>query len=102
MRLQHELPGVYPKAISQFSEKIMTTLAAILGITSGFALLGYHEPAARLIATSLAVDASLAPLTAVIAAHRGRSAAFWAVAGFVFGTWSLAYVLLVRQKKNRA
>ncbi len=78
----------------------MRTVAAILGITSGFALLGHHQPPAGLIATSLAVDASLAPLTAVIAARRGRSPAFWALAGFAFGTWSLAYVLLVRRRSH--
>jgi len=75
----------------------MSTIAVILSITSGFALLGYHETAARLIATSLAVDASLAPLTAIIAARRARSPTFWAVAGFAFGMWALAYVLLMRR-----
>ena len=78
----------------------MSTIAAILGVTSGFALLGYHETTARLIATSLAVDASLAPLTAIIAARRGRSPAFWAVAGFTFGMWALACVLLVRRRND--
>jgi type IV secretory pathway TrbD component len=78
----------------------MGTVAAIVGITSGFALLGHHETPANLIATSLAVDASLAPLTAVIAARRGRSPTLWAVAGFAFGMWSLAYVLLVRARKH--
>jgi len=79
----------------------MNTIAAILGITSGFALLGYHEPPARLIATSLAVDASLAPLTAIIAARRTRSPAFWMIAGFAFGMWALAYVLLIRRRNDR-
>ena len=78
----------------------MRTIAAILGIASGFALLGYHETTVRLIATSLAVDASLAPLTAIIAARRARSSAFWAVAGFAFGMWALAYVLLVRRRNH--
>jgi len=78
----------------------MNTVAAILGITSGFALLGYHEMPARLIATSLAVDASLAPLTAIIAARRARSPAFWAVTGFAFGMWALAYVLLIRSRND--
>jgi len=78
----------------------MSTIAAILGITSGFALLGYHETPARLIATSLAVDASLAPLTAIIAARRARSPAFWAVAGFAFGMWALAYVLLLGRRND--
>jgi hypothetical protein len=76
----------------------MNTLATILGITSGFALLGYHEPNARLIATSLAVDASLAPLTAIIAARRARSPTFWAIAGFAFGMWALAGMLLIRPR----
>jgi hypothetical protein len=75
----------------------LTKLATILSFTSGFALLGYHEMSARLIATSLAVDASLAPVTAIIAARRGRSAALWAVTGFAFGIWALAFVLISRR-----
>jgi hypothetical protein len=78
----------------------MNTIAVILAITSGFALLGYHETTACLIATSLAVDASLAPLTTIIAARRGRSLTFWAVAGFAFGTWALACVLLMRRRNH--
>jgi hypothetical protein len=72
----------------------MHTIAVILGITSGFAALGYREQPAELIATSLAVDASLAPLTAVIAGQRGRSPVVWAILGFALGPWALAYVLL--------
>jgi hypothetical protein len=78
----------------------MGIIATILAITSGFALVGYHEPTARLIATSLTVDASLAPLTAVIATRRGRSLVFWAVAGFAFGMWALAGVLLMRRRNH--
>jgi hypothetical protein len=78
----------------------MSTIAAILGIMSGFALLGYHETTARLIATSLAVNASLAPLTAIIAARRARSPIFWAVVGFAFGMWALACVLLVLRSNH--
>jgi hypothetical protein len=74
---------------------MMSAIAAILGVTSGFALLGHHETTGRLIATSLAVDASLAPLTALIAARRARSLAFWAIVGFAFGVWALACLLLV-------
>ncbi len=79
---------------------LMSIIATILGFTSGFALLGHHETTTRLIATSLAVDASLAPLTAVIAMRRGRSLIFWAVAGFAFGMWALACVLLVRRRNH--
>jgi hypothetical protein len=78
----------------------MRTIAAILGITSGFALLGHHETTARLIATSLAVDASLAPLTATIAARRARSPTLWAVVGFAFGMWALACVLLMGRRNH--
>jgi hypothetical protein len=74
----------------------MSTLATILSFTSGFGLLGYHETTARLIATSLAVDASLAPLTAIIAAHRSRSPVLWAFVGFGLGVWALAFVLISR------
>ena len=73
----------------------MRIIAAILAFTSGFGLLGYHESAVRLIATSLAIDATLAPLTAIIAARRSRSPAIWAIAGFAFGMWALALVLLM-------
>lgn len=76
----------------------MLTLARILGLASGFALMRYHLPPGGIIATSLVVDATLAPLTGVIAARRGRSALLWAVLGFPFGMWSLAYVLLVRPR----
>jgi hypothetical protein len=79
----------------------MHTLALILGITSGFAALGHREPTANLIATSLAVDASLAPLTAVIAARRGCSPWLWAIVGFALGAWALACVL-IRQPRNDA
>ena len=77
----------------------MQTLATILGLASGFALMGYHEPSAEMIATSLIVDASLAPLTAVIASRRGRSAALWAVVGFALGMWALAYVLIFKPRR---
>jgi hypothetical protein len=76
----------------------VNTLATILGLASGFALIGYHEPPAEMIATSLLVDASLAPLTAVIASRRGRSALLWAGAGLVLGMWALAYVLIFRPR----
>ena len=73
----------------------MNTLALILGYASGFALMGYQGAAAEMIATSLVVDAALIPLTAVIAARRGRSVVMWSVAGFPLGLWALAFVLLV-------
>ena len=78
----------------------MKTVALVLSITSGFVLLGYHEPTARLIGTSLAVDASLAPLTAIIAVRRGRSFPFWAIVGFAFGMWGLACVLLIPRRND--
>jgi hypothetical protein len=77
----------------------MHTLALIFGITSGFAAVGHREPAANLMTTSLAIDASLAPLTAVIAARRTRSPLLWAILGFALGAWALAYVL-IRQPRN--
>jgi len=73
----------------------MTTLATLLSITSGFALMGYREPPANLIATSIVIDLSLAPLTAIIASRRGRSAARWAIFGLPFGAWALAAVLIL-------
>lgn len=77
----------------------MNTLATIVGLASGFALIGYHEPPAEMIATSLMVDVSLAPLTAVIASRRGRSASIWAAMGFLLGMWALAYVLIFKPRR---
>ncbi len=74
----------------------MTTLARIVSIASGFALMGYRLPPATLLGTSLVIDIALAPLTAVIAGRRGRSRRIWIVAGFVLGMWALAAVLLLR------
>ena len=73
----------------------MATLADILSITSGFALMGYRMPPATLLGTSIVVDLALAPLTAIIAARRGRSAAAWTIAGLALGMWALAAVLLM-------
>ena len=73
----------------------MELIAKIVGVASGFALMRSHQAPLDLIATSLMVDAALAPLTAVIAARRGRSALRWAAVGFVLGMWALAYVLIV-------
>jgi hypothetical protein len=60
----------------------------------------YHESAANLLATSLAVDASLAPLTAIVAMRRGRPAILWASVGFLFGLWAFIAVLLIGKPKS--
>lgn len=77
----------------------MDTLATLLGFASGFALMGYHETTANLIATSLAIDATLAPLTAVIARRRGHSASLWFVLGFAFGMWALAAIFVITRRR---
>lgn len=79
----------------------MPTIAHIVSIASGFALMRYREPFSRLLVTSLAIDAALAPLTATIAARRGRSPVAWAVAGFLFGMWALAAAMIVRPRRKR-
>ena len=73
----------------------MTTLANILSLASGFALMGYRETTASLIATSIIVNIALAPLTAVIASRRGRSAIRWTIAGLALGAWALAAVMII-------
>jgi hypothetical protein len=77
----------------------MQTFATIVAYASGFALMRYHESAANLLATSLAVDASLAPLTAIVAMRRGRPIGIWAVIGFLFGLWAFIAVLLLGKPK---
>lgn len=73
----------------------MGTAATILSMTSGFALMGYRLPPATILATSIVVDLALAPLTAVIASRRGRSALGWTIAGLTLGMWALAVVLIL-------
>jgi len=73
----------------------MSIIASLLSIASGFALMGYREPPANLIATSIAIDLALAPLIAIIASRRGRSAVRWTVAGLVLGAWALAAVMII-------
>jgi hypothetical protein len=77
----------------------MTIIATILGITSGFILAGTHRAPLNMLATSLVIDASLAPLTALIAARRGRSVVRWAVVGFLFGVWAFAWVMLWGERR---
>jgi len=73
----------------------MNTIANLLSLASGFAVMGYRETPANLIATSVAIDLSLAPLTAIIASRRGRSATRWAIAGLALGAWALAAVMIL-------
>jgi hypothetical protein len=73
----------------------MTTLANIFSLTSGFALMGYRLPPATILVTSILVNIALAPLIAVIASRRGRSATGWTIAGLALGMWALAAVLLL-------
>lgn len=77
----------------------MTIIASLLSIASGFALMGYREPPANLIATSIVIDLALAPLIAIIASRRGRSALRWTVAGLVLGAWALAAVLIIPRSR---
>ena len=70
-------------------------------MTSGFALMGYRLPPATILATSIVVNLALAPLTAVIASRRGRSALGWTIAGLTLGMWALA-VVLVLPASNRS
>jgi hypothetical protein len=77
----------------------MQTLATIVAYASGFGLMRYHESALDLLATSLAVDASLAPLTAIVAMRRGRATMRWAIGGFLFGLWAFIAVLLIGKPK---
>ena len=76
----------------------MRTIAIILNLTSGFALMRYRGGPAEIIATSLIIDAALAPLTAVIASRRGRSPLVWALLGFALGMWALVATLLLRPR----
>lgn len=74
--------------------KALETWATVIGLASGFALMGYREPPKELLATSIAINLALAPLTAVVANRRGRSTTVWAIIGLCFGVWALAASLL--------
>ncbi len=62
----------------------MTTFATIVSYASGFALMRLRATPAEVLGTSLAIDAALAPLTAL-----------WGTLGFVFGAWALFWALVV-------
>lgn len=71
------------------------TWATAVGLASGFALIGYRESPVNLLVTSVVVDVALAPLIAIIASRRGRSAVVWGLIGLCFGMWALAATLLL-------
>jgi hypothetical protein len=77
----------------------MTIIASLLSLASGFALMGYRGTPANLIATSVAIDLSLAPLTAIIASRRGRSTTRWAICGLALGAWALAAVMILPPRR---
>jgi phage-related holin len=78
----------------------MEKLATILAIASGFYFARFHETPLNLLVTSIAIDAALAPLTAVVAARKGRSWPLWLAVGFLFGAWALAWMLLIRTRRE--
>jgi len=71
------------------------TWATAMGLASGFGLMGFKESPLNLLATSIVINLSLAPLTAVVASRRGRSPAVWGAVGLCFGMWALAGALLL-------
>jgi hypothetical protein len=73
----------------------MDTAASLLSIASGFALMGYREPPANLVATSIVITLALTPLTAIVASRRGRSTVRWTIAGLALGAWALAAVMII-------
>ena len=77
----------------------MSIFASMLSLASGFALMGYRETPANLIATSIVIDLALAPLTAIIASRRGRSATLWAIGGLAFGAWALVAVMILPERR---
>jgi hypothetical protein len=79
----------------------MQTFATIMALASGFALTGYHGGAANLLASSIAVNVVLAPLTAAVASRRGRSGLLWGVIGLGLGMWALAAALIFLSPRPR-
>ncbi len=79
----------------------MEGLAAILSYASGIALMHYHLDPGELIGTSLAVNATLGPLTAVIASRRGRNSILWTALGLTLGMWALAAVLIMGPSRRK-
>lgn len=73
----------------------MSSLANIMAVASGFVLMGYRGQPANLLATSIVVNLALAPMTAVVASRRHRSALRWTIGGLALGAWALAAVLLL-------
>ncbi|HEV3113976.1 MAG TPA: hypothetical protein VGY99_26100 [Candidatus Binataceae bacterium] len=71
------------------------TWATAVGLASGFGLMGYKESPLNLLVTSAVINLALAPLTAVVASRRGRTAAIWGIIGLCFGMWALAATLLL-------
>jgi hypothetical protein len=75
--------------------KLMTSLANIMAVASGFVLMGYRGQPAELLATSIVVNLAMAPMTAVIASRRNRSVLRWTIGGLALGAWALAAILIL-------
>lgn len=73
----------------------MHIVAVALAVGSGFFLMRPHASSEELIATSLLIDAALAPVTVMLARERGRSALRWGLFGAALGIWALAAAFLV-------
>jgi len=72
-----------------------------MAVASGFVLMGYDGGPANLLATSIAINLTLAPLIGVIASRRGHSGLRWIVIGLGFGMWALAVALIFLSPRDR-
>ena len=78
----------------------MHIVAIVLAVGSGFILTRPHAPSEELIATSLLIDAALAPVTAMLAHERGRSTLRWCIFGAALGMWALAAAFFVWERER--
>jgi hypothetical protein len=72
----------------------------VLAVSSGFILTRPHAPSEELIATSLLIDAALAPVTVMLARERGRSTLRWCLFGAALGMWALAAAFFVWERER--
>jgi ABC-type transport system involved in cytochrome c biogenesis permease subunit len=79
----------------------MSELKTLLGYLSGLAFLQPDIPLVTLLATMVVVNVCDAIMCRLFAHNNGYPKNLWTVAGFVFGIWAVAALIVMPKREKR-
>lgn len=80
----------------------MSQLEVVLGYLSGLGFLDPDLPLATLLGTMIIVNVCDAIMCRLFARNNGYPTNLWTAAGFVFGVWAVALLIVMPKREKRA